>query len=207
MDYGIIFIIIIVIVIIIAIVLIIYANRNNTQNLLLTLPNYRIQNVASSDYLGLINLPNTLLPSPFIPIYTLASDPFVPFWLVLVSGGLSVNDPMGLWKIDIIKQISVTVSEVQIINDVYFNESPNLSLGFLSIVSPPSANTARKFTPVTEEKFASNFIMTMIANNTFTLALILPGGNFPIIIDKNNNFFTYTNNVNAKPTIFKLTLV
>lgn len=207
MDYGIIFLIIIVIVIIIAIILIIYANRHNTQNLLLTLPNYRIQNIASNNYLGLINLPNTLLPSPFIPIYNLNQNPFIPFWLVLVSGGLSVSDPMGLWKINVIKQINVTVSEVQIINDVYLNESPDLSLGFLSIVSPPSENTARKFTPVTEEKFASNFIMTMIANNTFTLDLILPEGNFPIIIDKTNNFFTYTTSANAKPTVFKLTLV
>jgi hypothetical protein len=205
MDYGIIFLIIIVIVIIIAIILIIYANRNNTRNLLLTLPNYRIQNVADKSYLALINLPNPFLSTPFIPIYNLNQNPFIPFWFPLATGGLSVTDPLGLWKIDIIKQISVNVAEIKIINDVYLNESRDLSLGFLATVSLPNENTNGKFTPVTEEANASNFIMTTIAPNTFTLTL--SEGNLPIIIDKTNNFFTRANNVNVKPTVFKLTLI
>ena len=208
MDYGLIFLIIIVIVIIIAIILIIYANRNNTRNLLLTLPNYRIQNVATGGYLALSNLPNLNLitTSVNIPIYTLASNPFIPFWVALVAGDLTVSDPLGLWKINIIKQISVTVAEVQIINDVYFNESPNLSLGFLGEIIPaPDDPDQVFFTPSSRSMGTSTFIMTTIAPNTFRLTL--QQSNFPIIIGVENNLLTYSTNVNTKPATFKLTLV
>lgn len=202
MDYGIIFLIIIVIIIIIAIILIIYANRDNTLNLLLSLPNYRIQNVATGDYLGLTNVPNILTTPNNIKIYTLNDVPFIPFWLVLTAGGLSVNDSMGIWKIDIINKISVTETEVKIINDVYFNESPGL--GFLA-KTVPGENLGRKFTPIGRLDEASIFIMTMIAPNTFNL--VLKSNKLPIVIDKFNNFLTYNTNINVKPTTFKLTLV
>lgn len=206
MDYGIIFLIIIVIIIIIAIILIIYANRTNTLNLLLTLPNYRIQNVATCGYLGLINFPRFLTEDiGSIPIYTLSSNPFLSFWLPLVGSDLTATDPFGLWKIDIIKQINVTVAEVKIINDVYFTESPGLSAGFLG-PSPPGGLRSTKFTPTYREdaEFLSIFIMTTIAPNTFTLTL--KNGNLPIITDS-SNLLTFSRNLNIKPLTFKLTLV
>jgi len=203
MDYGIIFIIIIVIIIIIAIVLLIYANRGNTQNLLLTLPNYRIQNVATGTYLGLANLLNPNLGTANIPLYVLGVTPFVPFWLVLVTGNVSSTDSMGLWKINILNKISTTVNEVNIINDVYFNESPNLTSGFITRALP-GENTGGKFT-LGQEKDASIFLMTTIAPNTFNL--VLKNGNEPIIFDIINNLLIHTTKVNTKPTTFKLTLV
>jgi len=204
MDAGIIFLIIIVIIIIIAIILIIFANRNNTQNLLLTLPNYRIQDVASGSYLALINTPNFNQDqgqAGQIPIYTLSSVPFVPFWGALASGGLSVTDPLGLWKINILNKINTTEAEVQIINDVYFTESPGLTLGPLS-----ATPNDQFFTPNTPLTSATVFIMTTVAPNTFNLRI--KEGNFAIIIERNNNLLTYNPfNVNIKPAVFKLTLV
>jgi hypothetical protein len=202
MDYGIIFLIIIVIVIIIAIILIIYKNRSNTQNLLLTLPNYRIQNVATGNYLGLANLPNPNLSFPHL-IYGLYQNPFTSFWLVLVAGNLPVNDPMGIWKIDIINKVNNTVNEVKIINDVYFNESPNLTSGFIGRALPGEL-AGGKFT-LRQENDASIFLMTTIAPNTFNL--VLKEGNLPITFDTKNNLLIHSNNVNSKPTTFKLTLV
>ena len=202
MDYGIIFIIIIVIIIIIGIILLIYANRGNTQNLLLTLPNYRIQNVATGTYLGLANLPNPNLTFPHL-LYDLTQNPFIPFWLVLVTGNVSSTDPMGLWKINILKKVSTTVNEVNIINDVYLNESPNLTAGTI-IEALPGENTSGKFT-IGDLKDAPIFLMTTIAPNTFTL--VLKNRNLPIIFDKTNNLLIRSNNVNTKPVTFKLTLV
>lgn len=207
MDYGIIFIIIIVVIIIIAIILIIYANRNNTQNLLLTLPNYRIQNVATGGYLGLVNVPNFTSGQGQlgqIPIYNLADQPFIPFWFPVVTGDASVNDSLGLWKINVLKQISVDVAEVNILNDVYLTESPGLSLGYIGLTP-----TATNFTPITTANSATIFTMTTIAPNTFTLFIKqgLITGNFPVIID-NKNFLTYNfENPTAKPVTFRLTLV
>jgi len=206
MDYGIIFLIIIVIIIIIAIILIIYANRDNTQNLLLTLPNYRIQDVSSGGYLGLINFtfPDNNPLQPNVNIYTLNQVPFVPFWRALVVGDLKVDDPLGLWNINILKQISVNVAEVQLRNDVYFNESPNFTLGYLD-ETLPGPIASKKFTPTATTNVSVTFIMTTIAVNTFTLLKKL--GNFPVVIDKSNGLLTYSTNVNVKPTIFRLTLV
>jgi len=203
MDYGIIFIIIIVIIIIIAIVLLIYKNRGNTQNLLLTLPNYRIQNVVTGTYLGLANLPNPTLERTNIPLYSLGQTPFVPFWLAFITGNVSSTDPMGLWKINILNKIGTTVNEVNIINDVYFNESPNLTSGFVTRALQGEI-TGNKFI-MGQEKDASVFLMTTIAPNTFNL--VLKNGNQPILFDVKNNLLIRTTKVNTKPATFKLTLV
>ena len=200
LDYGIIFLIIIVIIIIIAIILIIFANRNNTQNLLLTLPNYRIQDVVSGSYLGLVNLPSVTVATD-IPIYTLTTVPFIPFWDAVVTADSSVTDPFGLWKINIIKQIQVNIAEVQIINDVYFTESPDLTLGYLTL-SPVNQEF---FTPSNNSAAASTFIMTTIAPNTFTL--VLKQGNFSVIVNTITHLLSRAFNANVKPATFKLTLV
>lgn len=204
MDYGIIFIIIIVIVIIIAIILIIYANRGNTQNLLLTLPNYRIERISSGDYLSLTNLPNIEnAPNTEFPIYTLDKKPFLPFWSVLVAGGASIEDSFGLWKINIIKQITFDVSEVQLINDVYLNESPGLSAGLLSFTG--AAPFTNSFTPFASDDDPVIFLMKTIDVNTFTFTV--KNSNLPIIVDPNTNLLVAKRGAKNKPDVFKLNLV
>ena len=205
LDYGIIFLIIIVIIIVIAIILIIYANRGNVQNLLLTLPNYRIQDVTTGGYLGLVNLPG--YETNQVPIYLLSDNPFIPFWNPFVTTDSSANDPLGLWKIDIITQIRVDVAEVRIVNDVYFTETIGAqnTLGYLALGPADQEN----FSPANTLGSAVTFIMTTIAPNTFTL--VLKDGNFPVIVNKTNDFtnnlLNRAFNVNVKPVTLRLTLV
>lgn len=203
MDYGIIFIIILILIIVAVIIALVYVNRNNVTNILATLPNYRIVVQKSNTYLALKNF-DTKTPVPGgLPVTAIPN--LVPYWAVLTCAGASNNDPLGIWKIETLRQVSNNVSEVQIINTVYNLETPNPSKGFLS--NSDQFNNA--ITPVfTATNLISVFILTMIATNTFTLTIRFNNGNnLPIYIDPVNNLMRYSTDLNKSPDVFRLQLI
>jgi hypothetical protein len=205
MDYGIIFLIIIVIVIIIAIILIIIANRNNVTNILASLPSYRIQNfdnvnTANINYLGLKNVPNFSPNQTAIPITN------IDFWIAFICSGLSSDDPMGIWKIENANDPKAPVnsgSEVFVVNYVY-NLQSLPSLGYLNISGNIGSNLP--FSAGFAVTNAMRFVYTITGTNLFTLHAKVNNVNLPIIIDRTNNLFLASTNVNVKPTTFRLVL-
>lgn len=203
MDYGIIFIIILVLIIVAVIIALVYVNRNNTTNILATLPNYRIIAQRSNTYLALKNFDSKLPVPGGLPITYIPN--LVPYWAVLVCGGASNSDPLGIWKIETLRQVNNNVSEVQIINTVYNLETPNPSRGFLS--NSDQFNSA--ITPIfTATNLTSIFTLTMIATNTFTLTIRFGNGNnLPIYIDPVNNLMRYSTDLKKSPDVFRLQLI
>lgn len=208
MDYGIIFLIIIVIIIIVAIILLIFANRNNVTNILASLPNYRIQvfdnpSTANNNYLGLKST-TQYTPNTIFPINTVFPSTNTIFWQAFVYSGLSSNDSFGIWKIENlsgnINDPITSGSEVRIINDVY-NLQTTTQTGFIGI-SSFTLNNNYDFIPNSSQ--GNIFIYTITGLNLFTLHLKLGNRNLPVIIDRTNNFFVASTNVNVKPSVFKL---
>lgn len=218
-SYSIIFIVILIIIFVIMIILIVYANRDNIQNLLASLPNYRIQHVASGTYLGLMNInENTGIGMNASPVSTLSNpnppppSPFTgfdPFWSVFVRSGVDNAYPLGLWKIDTIKTINNKVSEVKIINTVYNLESTSNS-GFLGATINIGTSDAysRLLRPIFKLDNSSTFTLTLTDINTFTLST----NGFSVFIEKTNtvpignstNILRFSDNPNIKPDVFKL---
>jgi hypothetical protein len=202
MDYGIIFIIIIVIIIVIAIILIIYANRSNVTNILASFPSYRIQCVDNptdtNNYLGLRNIPQYQASGGFLIREQI--DFYVPF----VYGGTNNTDPLGIWKIENLTQnnkIPITSgSEVYIVNFVYYSQTVNQT-GYLA-VQEGGIGLRLPIVPTADIKSASIFIYTIVGVNLFTLKS--KNFNYPIIVSKTSNRLVQIDNVNVKPSVFKL---
>lgn len=208
MDYGIIFIIILILIIVGTIIALIYVNRNNTLNILASLPTYRILHLKSNSYLSLKNV--NFIHSPAaepngIPVTNIPN--LVPFWQVYASAGFDNTSAMGLWKFETpdgtpIKNGTTTV---KVINSVYNLESPN-NQGFL-FVNVPGPGVPPFFGPNhIDLGNDSNFTLTTIDTNTFTLRY--PGrNNAAVVINPTNNLLGFNNTAGALPDVFKLQLV
>jgi hypothetical protein len=195
MDYGIIFLIFLVIIILIAIIALIYANRNNTVNLLASLPNYRIQSQSTGTFIGLKSIPPpTLNPGQIM-------NKGEPFWVSVSAAGFDNTFPLGLWKIVHVSQLSPNVQTVKIVNTVYNLESTPAT-GFLA-VGFIGSGTAR-LAPVFTEQQAPIFTFTQTATNFFTLQFSFQGRLLPILVQKSTNFLIVTTNTSIPPDTFHL---
>ena len=202
MDYAIIFIVILVIIIIIVTIVAIYANRGNTLNLLSSLPNYRIIDQQSKSYISLKNF----------PAYQPGTTPNIgaQFWLAKISIGFDNIAPLGIWKLENITGVKdqvVSGSIIYLINTVYNLETPGPNhLGYVSFPSFNS-NGFAALAPTTSISTAAKFIFTLIDINIFTLQYKLGDSILPILVDKNTNLLSVSNNKLLKPSILQLQLI
>ena len=207
-DYAWLILGFIILAIVIIVIVIIIKNRDNTFNILLQLPNYRIS--YNDTYLGLVNIPG-ILPTDTPPALG------TPFWVPVLSVGVTNTDPMAIWKIDPITSTSITLDSnqklVKILNTVVFLETPNVgtpddptSRGFVSF-GPQRLVPRNIAAPVSTFGTAPTMVYTDLTNNRFNLRITIAGKLLPVTVEPATNYILANPDITAEPSVFKLELI
>lgn len=187
-------------------------NRNNTLDIVKSVPNYNIYYPKTQQYLNIINvIPPQTANIPTTGTISSGGDQNTPslFWLPRVA--VTANtDGMSLWEIIPLGTTSFDANtggtgapyNVNIVNTIYQNQSP-LVLGKQQgyVTAQGVAPSPVDYAPNGIPSDATTFIYTPMPNNQFTLSLA-EGVNNKIDIGANGRLTATTTN-----GIFQLSLI
>lgn len=216
MEWSTIGIIFIILIMIITIIVIIILNRQNTFNIIESLPSYRIYYPKGDQYVSLFNKrasldQNLQIGTAFYaPILITSKNPVLERWAFKDASTAAFN-PVVLEGTKIVKWVNQSFFAVTPLGPVC-SQGPNKTcpdaiIGFVGAqvyIEDPSAQV-NHLAPTLSDIFAPEFLYTSMENNQFTLKIHSGQGGFydgfNVFVNKNNDLIV---DKTTEPSVFQL---